>query len=197
MAQVAIEAASLAEKLGFPVAIKVASPDISHKSDVGGVRLGLASGSEVAEATEDMLARVRAARPAAHLRGVQVQRMVPQGKELLLGVVRDPQFGPLVMVGFGGVYVEVLKDTALRLAPVGPDEALAMLDELRMSPVLRGVRGEPPVDRQALAEVISRFARLAVDFPDLGEIELNPLVAGPDGVVAVDARATLALPGTA
>ena len=116
---------------------------------------------------------------------------------MLLGVIRAPQFGPLVMVGFGGVYVEVLKDTALRLAPVGRDEALAMLDELRMSPVLHGVRGEPPVDRQVLAEVISRFARLAVDFPDLGEIELNPLVAGPDGVVAVDARATLALPGTA
>lgn len=196
LAATPVEAASLAEKLGFPVAVKVASPDISHKSDVGGVRLGLASGREVAEATEDMLARVRAARPAAHLRGVQVQRMVPPGKELLLGVVRDPQFGPLVMVGFGGVYVEVLKDTALRLAPVGSDEALAMLDELRMSPVLHGVRGEPPVDRQALAEVISRFARLAVDFPDLGEIELNPLVAGPDGVVVVDARATLALPGT-
>jgi len=191
------EAVSLAERLGFPVAVKVASPDISHKSDVGGVRLGLVSGGEVAQATEDILARVRAARPAARLRGVQVHRMVPQGKELLLGVIRDPQFGPLVMVGFGGVYVEVLKDTALRLAPVGRDEALAMLDELRMSPVLHGVRGEPPVDRQVLAEVISRFARLAVDFPDLGEIELNPLVAGPDGVVAVDARATLALPGTA
>jgi acetate---CoA ligase (ADP-forming) len=184
-------AAALAARLGFPVAIKIVSPDISHKSDVGGVRLGLASADEVATAVGDMLARVRASRPQAELRGVQVQRMARGGQELLLGVVRDPQFGSLVMVGMGGVYVEVLKDTALRLAPVGPDEALEMLDELRMAPVLRGVRGEPPVDREGLARVISCFARLAVNFPDLGEVELNPLVATPDGVVAVDARATL------
>lgn len=118
--------------------------------------------------------------------------MVPPGKELLVGVVRDPQFGPLVMVGFGGIYVEVLKDTAMRLAPVEPAEALAMLDELRMAPALRGVRGEPPVDRAALGESISRFSRLAAAFPELTEVELNPLVAGPGGVIAVDARATLA-----
>jgi acetate---CoA ligase (ADP-forming) len=188
------QAAELAATLGFPVAIKIVSPDISHKSDVGGVRLGLASADEVAKAAGDMLARVRAARPLADLRGIQVQRMAPSGKELLLGVVRDPQFGPLVMVGMGGVYVEVLKDRALRLAPVGPDEALVMLDELRMAPVLRGVRGERPVDRRALAQAISRFAELAVGFPDLEEVELNPLLATPDGVLAVDARAALQAP---
>jgi acetyltransferase len=186
------EAAARAAAIGFPVAIKVVSPDISHKSDVGGVRLGLGSAPEVERATAEMLERVRAARPEARLSGVQVQRMVPPGKELLVGVVRDPQFGPLVMVGFGGIYVEVLKDTAMRLAPVEPAEALAMLDELRMAPALRGVRGEPPVDRAALGESISRFSRLAAAFPELTEVELNPLVAGPGGVVAVDARATLA-----
>jgi acetyltransferase len=120
--------------------------------------------------------------------------MVPPGKELLLGVLRDPQFGPLVMVGFGGVYVEVFRDTAARLAPLSPAEADRMLDELRMAPLLRGVRGEPPVDRTALAETISRVGHLAVDLPDLTEFEVNPLVAGAGGVVGVDARATLTPP---
>jgi acetate---CoA ligase (ADP-forming) len=117
--------------------------------------------------------------------------MVPRAKELLLGVVRDPQFGPLVVVGFGGIYVEILDDTATRLAPLSATEALAMLDELRMAPVLHGVRGEPPVDLGALAHTISRFAALAADVADLREIELNPLMVGPDGVMAVDARASL------
>jgi acetyltransferase len=107
--------------------------------------------------------------------------MVPRGKELLLGAVRDPQFGPMVMIGFGGIYVEVLNDTAARLAPVTAAEALAMLDELRMAPVLHGVRGEPAVDLVALAETISRFASLAVDLPDLVEVELNPLLVSPEG----------------
>jgi acyl-CoA synthetase (NDP forming) len=120
--------------------------------------------------------------------------MAPPGKELLLGAVRDPQFGPLVVVGFGGIYVEVLRDTATRLAPVSPAEALRMLDELKMAPLLRGVRGEAPVDRAALAETISRFGQLVADCPDLLEVELNPLVTGATGVVAVDARATLARP---
>lgn len=187
-------AASVAERVGFPVALKIVSPDISHKTEVGGVRLGLRSAAEVAEAAEAMLARVRQERPAATVNGVMVQRMAAAGQELLLGVVRDPQFGPLVMVGMGGVYVEVFQDTAVRLAPLGPPEALAMLDELRLAPLLRGVRGEPPADRAALATVIVRFAQLAVDWPGLAEVEVNPLVAGPAAALAVDARATLAWP---
>jgi acyl-CoA synthetase (NDP forming) len=122
--------------------------------------------------------------------------MAPPGKELLVGAVRDPQFGPLVMVGFGGIYVEVLRDTATRLAPVSPADALEMLDELKMAALLRGVRGEAPVDRTALAETISRFGQLVADCPDLLEVELNPLVAGATGVIAVDARALLAGPAT-
>jgi acetate---CoA ligase (ADP-forming) len=184
------EAAAAATRLGAPVALKLLSPDISHKTDVGGVRLGLGTPAAVREAAVAMLARVRREQPTATVRGLLVQRMV-SGRELLLGVVRDPQFGPLVVVGFGGIYVEVLGDTAMRLAPLAPSEALAMLDELRMAPALRGVRGEPPVDRAALAEVIARFARLGVDLPELAEIELNPLMVSPAGVVAVDARARL------
>jgi len=185
------DAATIAARLGFPVALKVLSPDITHKTEVGGVALGLGSAAEVTRAAGEMLGRVRAARPQARIEGVLVQPMVGAGRELLLGMVRDPQFGPLVMVGLGGIYVEVLKDTAARLAPVPLREALAMLDELRMAPLLRGVRGESPVDRTALAETICRFARLVVDVPGLREIEINPLIAGPAGVVAVDARGTL------
>jgi acetyltransferase len=185
------EAASVAERLGFPVALKLRSPDITHKTEVGGVRLGLRSAGEVAEAAAAMVASVHAARPDARLEGVLVQRMAPPGKELLLGMIRDPQFGPLVVVGFGGIYVEVLKDTAARLCPLAAREAHEMLGELRMAPLLKGVRGEPPVDLDALAETICRFAQLAADAADLAEIEVNPLVAGPGGVMAVDARAGL------
>lgn len=185
------QAGAVAEELGFPVALKILSPDISHKTEVGGVVLGLATHGEVARAAGAMLERVRAARPGAQIQGVLVQPMVRMGKELLLGMVRDPQFGPLVMVGLGGIYVEVLDDTAARLAPMARAEALAMLDELRMAPLLRGVRGEPAVDRLALAETICRFGQMAADLPDLAEIEVNPLMAGPDGAVAVDARARL------
>jgi len=183
-------AAAAAARLGGPVALKLVSPDIVHKTDVGGVRLGLAS-AEVGAAAAAMLDRARAVQPAAVIGGLLVQAMAPPGKELLLGVLRDAQFGPLVVVGFGGIYVEILRDTAARLAPVGAADALAMLDELRMAPALRGARGEPPVDRGAVAEVITRFARVAVDWPELAEIELNPLIVGPAGAVAVDARGRL------
>jgi acetyl-CoA synthetase (ADP-forming) len=117
--------------------------------------------------------------------------MAAAGKELLLGGVRDEQFGPLVMVGFGGIYVEVFSDTTARLAPVSSAEALAMLDELKMAPLLRGTRGEPPVDRDALATIVARFSQLLEDLPELAEIEINPLTVGPSGAVAVDARARL------
>jgi acyl-CoA synthetase (NDP forming) len=189
--ETAEEAATAAERLGFPVALKLRSPDISHKTDVGGVCLGLQTPAEVAAATTAMLARVRAARPEARIDGVLVQPMAPHGKELLLGMIRDPQFGPMVVVGFGGIYVEILKDTAARLCPLDRCEALDMLAELRMAPLLDGARGEPPVNKDRLAEAICRFAQLAVDATDVAELEVNPLVAGPDGVVAVDARARM------
>jgi acetyltransferase len=185
------EAATIAAQLGCPVALKIASPDISHKTDVGGVSLNLTSPAEVARIAGAMLARVRQQRPDATVQGFVVQPMAPPGKELLLGALHDAQFGPLIVVGFGGIYVEVLRDTAARLVPVWPAEAFRMLDELRMAPLLRGVRGQPAVDRAALADTIARFGQLTADCPELGELELNPLVVHATGVVAVDARATL------
>jgi len=191
VARSAEDAVELAERIGFPVALKIASPDITHKTEVGGVVLNLASAWAVHEAAALMLGRVAAARPRAVIRGVRVEAMAPAGKELLLGGVRDAQFGPLIMVGFGGIYVEIFADTAARLAPVAPGEAIEMLEELKMAPLLHGVRGEPPLDRGALATIISRFGQLLVDLPELTEIEINPLMAGPHGAVAVDARARL------
>jgi acetate---CoA ligase (ADP-forming) len=187
----AADAAAVAEAVGFPVALKIVSPDITHKTEVGGVALGLRDARAVREAAESMLRRVAIERPAAAIRGVLVEAMAAAGKELLLGGVRDEQFGPLVMVGFGGIYVEVFSDTTARLAPVSSAEAMVMLDELKMAPLLRGTRGEPPVDREALAALVSRFSQLSVDLPELAEIEINPLTVGPSGAVAVDARARL------
>ena len=191
VAESAAAAAAVAEEIGFPVALKIVSPDITHKTEVGGVALGLRDGRAVREAADAILGRVAIERPEAMIRGLLVEAMAAVGKELLLGGVRDEQFGPLVMVGFGGIYVEVFADTVARLAPVSSTEALVMLDELRMAPLLRGTRGEPPVDRDSLTAIVARFSQLLVDLPELAEIEINPLTVGPDGAVAVDARARL------
>jgi acetate---CoA ligase (ADP-forming) len=185
------EAADVARALGFPVAIKIVSPDITHKTDAGGVVLGLETPQAVERATAEMLTRVATRCPAARLDGVLVQAMGAAGVELLLGMIRDPQFGPLVVAGFGGVFVEVLDDIATRLAPFDAAEASAMLAELRMAPILRGVRGHPPVALEALAEAVSRFSSLVTELPDVEELEINPLVATTAGVRALDVRGRL------
>jgi acetyltransferase len=185
------EAGAAAERIGFPVALKIVSPDITHKTEVGGVALGLLDRRAVSEAAAGILGRVAIERPRAVIQGLLVEAMAPAGKELLLGGVRDAQFGPLVLVGFGGIYVEIFGDTAARLAPVSAPEALMMLDELKVAPLLRGTRGEPAVDRTALAAIVARFSQLLMDLPELAELEINPLMVGPDGAVAVDARARL------
>jgi acetyltransferase len=186
------DVARAAAQLGFPVALKIASADVSHKTEAGGVALALSSAEETARTAEAMLGRVRAARPDARIDGFIVQRMARPGRELLVGMVRDPQFGPVIIVGAGGIYVEALRDTSARLVPLGPADAGEMLDELRIAPILRGVRGQPPVDRAALVDTICRFAALAGEAGALEEIEINPLMVDEQGAVAVDARARLA-----
>jgi acetyltransferase len=185
------EAGEVAARVGFPVALKIVSPDIGHKTEIGGVQLGLGSSPVVVQAARTMRERAVRERPGARIEGFSIQPMVPPGKELLVGSVRDPQFGPLVTVGFGGIYVEVLRDTSTRLAPIDEDEARAMLDELRLAPLLHGIRGEPAVDLPTLVGTIARFSRLAAGEPALEEIEINPLIVSGSGVVAVDARATM------
>lgn len=187
------QAAWLARRVGFPVALKIASPDIPHKSDVGGVLLSLRDEQAVIEGFETIIQKARAARPEAKIMGVHVQRMVLRGQEVIVGAVQDPQFGPLVMFGSGGVEVEGLRDVAFALAPVTREEAEHMLESTWAGRRLRGYRHIPPADRAAVIEILTRLAQLAADFPQLAEIEINPLHVRPQGqgVFAVDVRARM------
>lgn len=184
------EAVEIAARLGFPVALKVASPDISHKSDVGGVILNLFDKESVSEGYKSICARSQAARPDALIEGVHVQKMVSEGQEVIVGLVQDPQFGPLVMFGSGGVEVEGKKDVEFSLAPLTRKQAERLVDSTWAGRKLKGYRNLPPADRQAVIEAVWRIARLGADFPELLEIEVNPLMVLPEGegAIAVDAR---------
>jgi len=188
------EAAKLATELGFPVVMKIASPDIIHKSDIGGVRVGINSADQAQDVFELMVMRARRYMPEAEIKGVNVQQMVTQGKEVILGMNRDPQFGPLVMFGLGGIYVEVMKDVVFRVAPFGKNEAHYMIREIRGFPLLAGVRGEHPSDLAAIEEALLRLSQLVSDFPEIVEMDINPLKVGEagGGAVAIDARITIA-----
>ncbi len=191
LAETAVAAAAEADKMGYPVALKVASADISHKSDVGGVRLNLLDGAQVQQAFEEMMARVKTAVPQARIEGIHVQRMIPQGQEVIIGAVQDSQFGPLVMFGSGGVEVEGLKDVTFCLAPLTRVEAEEMLGRTWAGRKLQGFRNIPAADREAVIDAILRLGQLAADFPQLLEIEVNPLrvLEQGQGAFAVDARA--------
>jgi acetyltransferase len=190
----ASKASDAAGRIGYPVVLKIVSPQILHKSDVGGVRVGLASKEAVHEAYAQMVARAGAAAPHARIEGVLVQEQVTGGREVILGMARDPQFGPLLMFGLGGIYVEALKDVTFRIAPLARAEAEAMMREVRAFPILQGVRGEAPADLAALVEDILRLSQLVSDFPEIAEIDINPLFVKPagEGTVALDARIRLA-----
>jgi acetyltransferase len=187
-------AADMAAELGFPVVMKIASPDIVHKSDIGGVRVGISNREQALDTFDLMTLRARRYMPDAEIKGVSVQEMIAEGKEVILGMSRDPQFGPLVMFGLGGIYVEVLKDVVFRVAPFGEREANNMLREIRAFPLLGGVRGERATDINAIVEALLRLSQLVTDFPEIVEMDINPLKAGAvgAGAVAIDARITIA-----
>ncbi len=189
LAQSASQAVDLAKQIGFPVAMKIASPDISHKTDIGGVLLGLQDERSVAEGFEQITANARQANPAATILGVIVQSMIPQGQEVIFGVVQDPQFGPLLMFGSGGIEVEGLKDVAFALAPVTDEEIETILEGTWAGRKLKGYRNLPPADRSAVKQVIARLAQLAWDIPQIQEIEVNPLRVMERGIYALDVRA--------
>lgn len=189
------EAEAAAESLGLPVVLKVESPDIAHKTEAGVVRLDLRSPDAVRAAYGEVMARARALEPAPRITGVLVQPMVPQGTEIMVGARVDPQFGPMVVVGLGGVFVELLKDTAVRVAPVDPDEALRMLGELKGQRALQGFRGAEPVSLARLADVIARISELAADQRErVAELDVNPLICTGTRVIAVDALIARARP---
>ncbi|MFB6268232.1 MAG: acetate--CoA ligase family protein, partial [Halodesulfurarchaeum sp.] len=186
------DAQTVAESIDGNVVMKIVSPDILHKSDIGGVKVGVPDG-EVYDAYEDLVTRARNYQPDADILGVQVQEMVDldAGTETILGMNRDPQFGPLLLFGLGGIFVEILEDTTVRVAPVSEREADQMLDDIDSAPLLRGARGRQPVDEGAIKESIQRLSQLVTDFPAILELDINPLVATPDGVQAVDIRLTV------
>lgn len=184
------EAAAVAESIGWPVAVKIVSPDIAHKTEAGGVELSLRSAQEVRSACERILERVRTRMAEARVDGLQVQQMMPPGREMVVGVVRDPDFGPMVMLGLGGIHIEVLRDTAFALAPLTLEDAHGMIRRLKGRAILEGVRGEPPADVEALAGLLVSVSRLAAAHAgEIAEIDLNPVLLYPEGqgAVAVDA----------
>jgi acetyltransferase len=187
------EAAQIAAEIGFPVVMKISSPDILHKSDIGGVKVGVADAATARDTYELIEYRARKYSPEARIWGVLVQEMVRKGREILVGVSSDPQFGPLVGVGMGGIYVEVLKDIAFRLAPLSVEEVREQLRSIRTFPLLRGVRGEPPADIAAIEETVLKVSQLVTDFPEIVEMDINPLVAHNEGegAIVLDARIIL------
>ncbi|HEX6558976.1 MAG TPA: acetate--CoA ligase family protein [Longimicrobiales bacterium] len=191
LATSAAEASAIANRMGFPVALKIVSPNIMHKTDVGGVRVGLGHEADVREAYTEIVQNCTRAVPDAIVSGVLVQRMIKGGPELIVGVTRDALFGPLVMFGLGGIYAEALRDVAFRIAPVGNAEAEDMIHAIRARKMLEGMRGQPPVDVASLKNILRRVSQLAVDVPEVQELDLNPLVAFNDTVIAVDARVKL------
>jgi acyl-CoA synthetase (NDP forming) len=189
----AAEAGAALEQLKAPVAIKVVSPDILHKSDAGGVKVGIGSPAEAAAAIKAMMASP--AISASRIDGFLIEEMAPAGQEMVIGGVRDPQFGPLVMVGLGGIFVEVLADVAFRICPIERRDAEDMLDELKGTAVLKGARGRKPVSREAIVEALLRIGGeggLLMDHADdIKELDINPLIVSERGAVAVDARIVL------
>ena len=194
LARSADEAAARAEEIGFPVAMKLAAPDITHKSEVGGVLLQLEDSHSVREGFAKVIENARRAWPEAEILGVHVQRMLAEGQDVIIGAIQDEQFGPLVMFGSGGIEVEGLKDVQFALAPLGRGEAESMLESTWAGKKLHGFRNLPAADRQAVLDALLRLAQLAADFPRLAEIEINPLrvLADGQGAVALDVRARIA-----
>ena len=185
------EAVAAARKIGLHVVLKIVSPDISHKSDVGGVKLNLGSEEEVAAAFDEIVAAARRAQPQAAILGVSVQKMARPGVEVIMGMTTDPQFGPVLMFGLGGVFVEVLKDVSFRIVPLEPRDARQMIRDIRGFPVLEGFRGQEPADLAALENMLLSLSAFVEGHPDIQELDLNPIFAYKDGALAVDARIVL------
>ena len=188
------EAIEIAERIGYPVALKIASPTILHKSDLGGIQLNLSNSEAVEDAYELMMLKIRKRAPDARVDGIYVEEMIPRGLEVILGMNRDPQFGPMLMFGLGGIFVEVLKDVAFNLAPITASEAVQMLKSTRSYAMLEGRRGKHSIDINAIAQGLQRISQLTTDFPQITDLEINPFIVGDVGIepVVADVHMTLA-----
>ena len=185
------EAVSLSQKIGFPVALKIVSPDVVHKSDSGGVKLNIGSVSQVKSAYSEMMKTISQKYPDAVIQGVTVQKMARPGVEVIVGSSKDPQFGPVIMFGLGGIFVEVLKDVSFRVVPVRRRDADEMLKEIKGYSLLQGYRGKDPSDTAALVEIILKLSQFMEENQQVKELELNPVFAYAKGALAVDARMIL------
>jgi acyl-CoA synthetase (NDP forming) len=182
------EAISVSRQIGFPVVLKIVSPDVVHKSDAGGVRLGLKTSKQVGKAYDDILETVRRRHPEVAILGVSVQRMARPGVEVIIGMSKDTQFGPVLMFGLGGILVEILKDVSFRVVPLTRRDAREMIREIKGYPLLEGYRGREPVDVSNLEELLLKVSTFVEQNPGVRELDLNPVFAYSDGAVAVDAR---------
>ena len=195
LAGTADDAVNAADAVGYPVVMKIVSPEITHKSDVGGVKVGIAGADEARAAFKEITSAARKAQPSATIEGVAVQKMAPQGTEVIIGMSKDPQFGPVLMFGLGGVLVEVLKDVSFRIVPLEERDARQMIEDIDGYAILKGVRGRPPADVGALKSLLLKLSEFVEANPQVEEIDLNPVFAYSDGAIAVDARIVVA--GTA
>lgn len=187
-----IEEAELAsKKIGFPIVLKIVSPDIIHKSDVGGVKMNINDVAQLGESYASLMNSVKEKAPNAKIIGVVVERMAPESIEVVVGVLRDPTFGPTMMFGLGGILVEIMKDVIFRIAPVSKEEALDMVTKVKGYPLLSGFRGSKPLDIEAIVELISTVSRIAMENPKIDQMDLNPVIVYDRGLVVVDARIIL------
>ncbi|CAG0990442.1 Trans-feruloyl-CoA synthase FCS1 [Methanosarcinales archaeon] len=189
IAESAVEALAIASQIGTPVAMKISSPDISHKSDVGGVELNVVVGN-VKTTYNKIISRINKAIPDARIEGILVQQMAPPGHEIIVGLKKDAQFGHAIMFGLGGIFVEVYKDVSFRVVPIERNEALDMISEIKGYPILKGIRGRKPADIEAIATVLVAVSEMAQK-ENIIELDINPLIVGETGAVAVDARAMI------
>ncbi len=191
LARTKAEAVSLSKKMGFPVVLKIVSPDVVHKSDSGGVRLSLANAIQVGKAYSEILSAIKKHYPKAKIEGISVQKMAHPGVEVVIGMTKDEQFGPVLMFGLGGILVEVLKDVSFRIVPLVKRDASQMIKEIKGYPLLEGYRGQEPADIPFLEALILKVSDFIDKNPEIKELDLNPVFAYKDGAVAVDARVIL------
>lgn len=191
VAETAHEAVKFAEEIGYPTVLKIVSPDVIHKFDVGGVALSLESPNDIQVAYKKILENVRKHKPGAKVKGILVQEMAPSSTEVIVGSKKDPQFGPALMFGLGGIFVEVLKDVTFRIAPLTKQDAREMITEVKAYPILRGYRGQPSSDIDAIVEILLNTSKLVMDYKEIIELDLNPIMVYEKGAKTVDARIIL------
>ena len=186
------EAMDFAEKIGYPVVLKIVSPDIIHKTEAGGVLIDLKNRDDVRKGFEKIIENVRNYRPNAKIVGILVQKMAPQSTEIIVGGIKDPQFGPTLMFGLGGVFVEVLKDVTFRVAPITEEDAKEMIKEIKAYPILKGYRGEKPKDEDTIVKILLAASKLMLENEEIDQMDLNPIMVYEKGASVVDARIILA-----